>query len=135
MNNEGLGQRALQKIEEVGEAYRNSPTAQALVANAPFILQSFKEMNLVGLKYKAELEALAINRKNELDKFKIWAPEKIEECKMLLTNILDLQKLVRELAPQVSSNPDALTVINYTQKQIFQNISLFQNVSLSLING
>lgn len=135
MNTEGLGQRALQTIESVGDAYRNSPTAQALVAKAPYILKEFKEMNLIALKYKAELEALAINRGNDLEKFKIWAPNKIEECRMLLTNILDLQKLVRELAPQVSTNPDALTVINYTQKQIFQNISLFQSISLSLINA
>lgn len=125
----------LQIIQRLDDIYRNSPTSQALVANAPVIIREFKEMQLMAMRYKTEIQALAINRANDLKRFRDVAPDFLRQCDKLLENILGLQQTVRSLASQVSTNPDALTVINYTNKQIQQNISLFQGISLSLLNA
>ena len=134
MNTNGFAV-ALQRIQQLDAIYRDSPTAQALVAQAPVILQHFKETNLIAIKCKAELQALAINRGYDLERFKTVAPHYLQQCNALLSNILSLQQLVRDCASQVSRNPDALTVINYTNKQIQQNIAIFQGISLSLLNA
>lgn len=135
MNIKKIQEKTIDSIARLDRIYSNSPTAQALVAQAPNILRNFKEMNMMAMQYKAELQALSVNREKDLKRFAIVAPGHLQHCNILLSNILHLQQTVRELAATLSSNPDSATVIEYTNKQIQQNIAIFQNISMALLNS
>ena len=53
MKSEDIKNRTLQKIQQLDNIYRNSPTAQMLLGQAPRILQNFKEMNMMSMQYQA----------------------------------------------------------------------------------
>lgn len=135
MNSEEIKNRTLQKLQQLDNIYRNSPTAQMLIGQAPSILQHFKEMNKMSMQYQAEIEALAQNRAYDLRKFERVAPQLLEQCNLLLGNVLDLQRGVRELASRVSGNPDAGTVIAFTNQQIDRNIALYNNLIYNILNA
>lgn len=135
MKSEDIKNRTLQKLQQIDDIYRNSPTAQMLVGHAPMILQHFKEMNKMTVQYQAEIEMLAENRAYDLQKFQTVAPLLLEQCNLLLSNVLDLQRGVRELASRVSGNPDAGTVIAFTNQQIDRNIALYNNLIYNILNA
>lgn len=135
MKSEEIKNRTLQKLRQLDDIYRNSPTAQALLGQAPRILQNFKEINMMSMQYQAQIDALAVNRGYDLQRFQITAPKLLEQCNILLNNILDLQHCVRQLASRVSDDPDANTVISYTNQQIDRNIALYNDLIYNIINA
>lgn len=134
MKSEDIKNRTLQKLQQLDNIYRNSPSAQVLLGHAPIILQYFKEMNMMSIQYQAQIETLAVNRDSDLQKFRMVAPQLLEQCNILLNNVLNLQHGVRELASRVSGNPDASTVISYTNQQIDKNIALYNNLIYNILN-
>ena len=127
--------KALNCIQKVDSIYSQSPTAQMLVSNAPAILQAFNNLKAMTLQHEMELEALVANRQYQLELFKQVAPGMMKNLESLLNNIYSLQAEVRQYAHWANSNPDAKTVIDYTNRQIDQNIRVFNQLTFSLLNA
>lgn len=135
MKSEDIKNRTLQKLQQLDDIYRNSPTAQALVGHAPRILQYFKEANMMSMQYQAEIDRLAAARDYDLRRYQTVAPQLKDQCNLLLNNILDLQRVVRERASVLADNPDAATVINFANQQIDKNIAVYNNLIFNILNA
>lgn len=127
--------KTLTCIQNVDAIYTQSPTAQMLVNNAPAILQSFNNAKALILQQETELKALAINRHYDLEKFKQVSSGMMKNLEIILNQILSLQATVRQYAHLANTNPDAKTVIDYTNRQIDQSISMFNNLSFQILNS
>lgn len=121
-------------VRRVDGIIRTSPTAQALVANAPQLLQYFKEMQAVGQQQRFALQALAVNRQYDLEKFKAISGQLVAELKDIRMTIGALQEYVRSKANEFSSDANARTIIEYTERQISQNIQMFNSILYVLLN-
>lgn len=121
--------KSLDVIRKIDDIYRTSPTVQALTANAPAILSLFGEMR----QHRMELERFVAERQHNLARFREIAPALSRELSLIGKEIRELHKSVRETAKTMGSNPNALTVIEFTNKQIADNINLFNNLSLNLL--
>lgn len=122
-------------LNNIDDIYRSSPTAQMLVANAPVILAHFKELNAQSQANAAQLQALAINRNYDLQRFKEVAGDMKKMLSQILERVMTLQDDVREQARLIGSDASASTVIEYTNRQIDQNIRLFNQLTFSLLNA
>ena len=122
-------------LNNIDDIYKSSPTAQMLVANAPAILAHFKELNAQSQANAAQLQALAINRNIDLQRFKEVAGDMKKMQSQILERVMTLQDVVREQARLIGSDASASTVIEYTNRQIDQNIRLFNQLTFSLLNA
>lgn len=134
MNDNSLS-KASDMIRQIDAIYQTSPTAQTLVANAPVILAHFKEMALSQQAFKAQLDALAVNRQYDLDRFRLVADRLLGQVEAISAEILSLQAHVRSLAARYGGDPNARTVIEYTNSQINQHIQLYNSLVFSLLNS
>ncbi len=135
MNGSGNLSKVLQCIRQVDSIYAQSPTAQMLVSNAPAILQSFNSMRALALQQENELKALAINRKYDLDRFKEISSGMMRNLESILNQIHSLQATVRQNAYFANTDPNAKTVIDYTNRQIDQSIAMFNNLAFHILNS
>lgn len=125
--------KVINTIWKIDQLYRSSPTVQALVSNAPVILQSFKELKYIQLENQARLEALKISSDNSIQKFRDSAPRILDELKETLNYIRGLQATVRQYAPLANSSEQARTIVTYTNNQIDQNISIFNSLIRTIL--
>lgn len=121
-------------IDSIRQKYESSPTAQALVNNAPQILGFFKEVKRYQMDCQMRLAALAQQQKTDLEKYRDAAPRILNEMSDTLKSIRDLQAVVREHAPLALESEGAMTVINYTNQQIDQNIAIFNSLTCTLLS-
>ena len=122
----------LQRIDKI---ICESPTAQALANQAPAILQHFKELNANAQLHRQRMEMMFVERSYDLEKFRDKAPIMIEEIRHVSNEIRLLQKHVREMAAKFIDDPNARTVIDYTNAQIVQQINLFNNLIINFLNA
>lgn len=122
-------------IQKLDNIYSQSPTAQALVSNAPAIIQGFNNIKAMTLQQETELKALAINRQNDLARFKEVSSGMMKNLDSIRTHIYSLQATVREYAHLANIDPNAKTVIDYTNRQIDQSISMFNNLAFQILNA
>lgn len=122
-------------IQRLDQIYQSSPTAQLLVSNAPQILQSFNSLKALAMQQDAQLKALAINRDKDLERFREVASGMMNNLHMILSQIHNLQNSVRACAASAGSDPNARTVIEFTNRQIDQNIAMFNNLTFHLLNA
>lgn len=131
MNSQGI----VSIIRRIDETYQNSPTAQFLTSQAPMILSSFREMRMQINQQRMELERIHAQRSKELERFREIAPTLNKEISLIGQEIRNLQKTVRDTAADIGRNPNAQTVIDYTNKQISDLIQMFNSLAISLINA
>ncbi|MDE5880173.1 MAG: hypothetical protein K2H60_00450 [Muribaculaceae bacterium] len=122
-------------IQRLDQIYQSSPTAQLLVSNAPQILQSFNSLKALAMQQDAQLKALAINRDKDLEQFREVASGMMNNLHMILSQIHNLQNSVRECVASAGNDPNARTVIEFTNRQIDQNIAMFNNLTFQLLNA
>lgn len=126
---------ALECIDKIDSFYRQSPTANVLVNHAPDIIKSFNALRAVGMQHEAQLKALAINRQYDLKRFQEVAGGMLQSLDSILSHIHSLQKSIGVYASNADSNPNAKTVIDYTNRQIDQSIAMFNNLVFQLLNS
>lgn len=122
-------------IQQLDALYSQSPTAQMLVSNAPAILQGFNNFRAMAHQHEMELKALVAERQYDLARFKEVAPGMMKNLETILNQVYSLQNTVREYAHFANTDPNAKTVIEFTNKQIDQNIRLFNQLTFSLLNA
>lgn len=122
-------------IKRVDDIYRNSPTAQLLVSNAPQILQSFNTIKALAMQQEAQLKTLSINRQYDLERFRMVAKDLTQNLRDILNQIHTLQTQVTSYAALANDDPNAKTVIDFTNRQIDQNIAMFNNLTFQLLNA
>lgn len=113
----------------------NSPTAEELRNNAPLIIQSYKELTIIEKGFQHEINKIHAERETDLEKFKIKAPEMLDNLKSILNQIFQLQGEVRTLAGRLADDPTAKTIIDYSERHIIQLLNLFQSTSYNLLNS
>lgn len=122
-------------VAHLQQVYRDSPTAQVIVDNAPAIISGFRELQAQRMDLQAQIQALIVQREYDLRNFETVAPKMLENLHNICNEIFSLQAEVRRLANCVDSNPQLKTVIDYTNSQISQNIKMFNQLSFNLLNA
>ena len=128
-------QKSIDIIHSIDKLYQTSPTVQSLTSNAPMFLSLFREMKHDLNRRRMEIEQICAQREYDLAKFREVAPILSREISLIGQHIRDLQKTVRETAATLGNNPNAQTVINYTNMQISESIQMFNTLSLNLLTS
>lgn len=125
-------QDSLVKLHRV---YSDSPTAQAIVQNAPAIIAGFNMLKAQRMELQAQIQTLMVQRDYDLRKFEEVAPKMLDQLHSIKNEIFAMQAEVRRLAYNADSNPQIKTVIDYTNAQISQNMQMFNQLSMSILNA
>lgn len=128
------GTQAIACLNRLDSIYATSPSAQMLVSNAPAILQSFKEWRMATLQCQSQLEMFATDRAAKLKEFQTVAPGFMKQLDEIKERINRLQDYVRQMSETAADNPNAKTVIDYTNNQILQQIGMYNNIAILLLS-
>ncbi len=124
--------KGLQKIDRI---YQSSPSAQMLVNHAPIILHEFRQLQALGMQYQHELTKLREERADRLIYLREIVPGIQQNLNQILETIISLQKSVRDWHGKDSTDSNIRLIIDHTNRQINQNIELFQNLTFQLLNA
>lgn len=123
-----------QNVQKVYDIYSSNPNVVQLTEYAPIILQSFKDIKILEQEHQTKLNLLIAQEAYSLKRFEQVVPTLLNEIKLILTNVRDLQQVVRDYASHIDATENAQTVISFTNNQIDQNIRIFNSLTQTILS-